>query len=191
MQSVFANYSLNLPKPSNLPILARLNIINALAINALALNFSFDEMYHDDCISPFNVQGPTPPGAVTVLQSGPDNLRPTALQRTIIHHPWIDLFPIAGMRDNILRGLEARLINEDELCSDMMSVENTDDALAPFVIWGESWDARGWEVSTDFLKKWGWLVQGCPEVLEATNFWRGRRKKMKIDLNYYSGPKKT
>ncbi|KAH9227989.1 hypothetical protein K456DRAFT_1926698 [Colletotrichum gloeosporioides 23] len=179
VRSVIVNCSINGPRPSNLPILARLNVINALAINALTLNFPFEEMYHDECISPFNLQGPRPQGAATFLLSVPDGLRPTALQTTIQHHPWIDLFPIPVMRDNILRGIEAGIINKEELCGDMMRVEDADDAVAPFAVWGEAWDVRGWEISPAFLKKWVWLVQGCPEILEATNFWRERRGRTK------------
>ncbi|KAF4810758.1 hypothetical protein CGCSCA5_v010426 [Colletotrichum siamense] len=179
VRSVIASCSINGPRPSNLPILARLNVINALAINALTLNFPFEKMYSDECISPFNIQGPRPQDAATLLLSVPDGLRPTALQTTIQHHPWIDLFPIPVMRDNILRGIEAGTINKEELCGDMMRVEDADDAVAPFAVWGEAWDVRGWEISTAFLTKWGWLVQGCPEVLEATKFWRERRGRTK------------
>lgn len=179
MRSVIVNCSINGPRPSNLPVLARLNVIHALAINALKLNFPFEKTYHNECISPFNFEGPRPQDAATLLLSVPDGLRPTALQTTIQHHPWIDLFPIPVMRDNILRGIEAGIIIKEELCSDMMRVEDADDAVAPFAVWGEAWDVKGWEISTAFLGKWGWLVQGCPEVLEATKFWRERRGRTK------------
>ena len=96
------------------------------------------------------------------------------------HHPWVDLFPIPNLRDNILRGLESGVIAEEKLCSDMMRTENSEDAVAPVVVWGEAWDVTCWEFSTAFFKEWGWLIQDCPEVLEATNVWRGKRGKPKI-----------
>lgn len=32
----------------------------------------------------------------------PGNLRPTALQCEVLHHPWIDLLPVPKMRDNLI-----------------------------------------------------------------------------------------
>ena len=43
------------------------------------------------------------------------------------------------------------------------------------IAWSPPWDIGGWEVSEGFLKKWGWLLRGCGEVLEATNRWRTMR----------------
>jgi hypothetical protein len=32
-----------------------------------------------------------------------------------------------------------------------------------------------WEVSPGFLRKWGWLLNGCEEMLRATDEWRESR----------------
>ncbi|KAJ9141646.1 hypothetical protein NKR23_g7811 [Pleurostoma richardsiae] len=177
------NYSLHLHKPSDLPTLARINVLNALANNALALGIPIKDLQSETCTSPFTFQGPEQPGTVDRSLSAPACLRPTALQRIVPHHPWLDVFPIPAMRDNILLGVERGLVDEDELCGDMMSTEDAGgDAPAPIVVWGESWDVRSWELSASFWRKWGWLVQGCPEALEATNFWREKRGEMKISF---------
>jgi hypothetical protein len=41
-----------------------------------------------------------------------------------------------------------------------------------FLVWGASWDMNGWEVSESFVRKWGFLLKGCPDVIESTNYWR-------------------
>ena len=43
------------------------------------------------------------------------------------------------------------------------------------MVWGDPWDLGNWEVSEGFVGKWGWLLKGCQELVEATNYWRGRR----------------
>lgn len=182
MQRAFPYYSLSIQKPSDLETVARLNVVNAVAINAEALGVRFLDLHRDEYISPFNCHGPQPSGAATPHYYAPGALRPTIVQRTVAHHPWIDLFPIPGMRDNVIRGIDAGLIDEDNLCGDLIRLECSDECLAPLVVWGESWDARSWKFSTEFLTKWSWLIQDCPEVLEATNCWREKRGQMKFEF---------
>jgi hypothetical protein len=183
MQMAFPGYGLSLYRPSDLETLARLNVVNAIAINAAILGVRFEDMYIDECISPFNIQGPRTPDAANRIRNAPRQLRPTVLQTLVTHHPWIDVLPFPCMRDNIIRGLEAGLLDEDELCHDIARHEGSgDDTLAPVVVWGESWDARGWEISTAFLRKWSWLLQGCPEVFQSTNFWREKRGQPKYQF---------
>ncbi|KAH8649743.1 hypothetical protein BGZ60DRAFT_422219 [Tricladium varicosporioides] len=175
-QRIFLQHSLRLQAPSDLPNLVRLNVINALASNAVALSIPFLDLGRDECVSPFNLVGPSSPGT----PSAPDHLRPTALQKTKIHHPWIDIYPFPNFRDNILRAIDAKVIDEDELCSDLFLPEGTDGALAPVVVWGEPSDAMSWEFSPGFVRKWGSLLRGCPEILTGTNLWRQRRGQIKI-----------
>jgi hypothetical protein len=54
-------------------------------------------------------------------------------------------------------------------------VPGPDAAERGVIAWSPPWDISGWEVSEGFLKKWGWLLGGCDEVLEATNPWRRMR----------------
>jgi hypothetical protein len=99
-----------------------------------------------------------------LLDSCPITLRPTQIQKDIIHHPWIDLFPIPQLRDNLLVAMNAGLLDDDELCADLLRVRDCDDGLQ-LLVWGGSWDIRGWEANTAFLK-WGWLMKGCPELCQ-------------------------
>ncbi|KAH7144119.1 hypothetical protein B0J13DRAFT_595705 [Dactylonectria estremocensis] len=43
------------------------------------------------------------------------------------------------------------------------------------VSWSDPWDINGWEVTEAFVEKWGFLLQGCGDVLVATNVWRDMR----------------
>ncbi|CRK23280.1 hypothetical protein BN1708_013652 [Verticillium longisporum] len=168
----FQDYSLNAPRPSQLQLLIRLNVLDGLARNAEALGFPVKGLCADEFISPFNYQDGHRPSS---QPSHPESLSPTAPQRTVRHHPWVDLFPLARLRDNILRGLDSGTIDEDELCSDLLNVEDTNwsDVKKPsLILWGEPWDIKGWEASAAFLRKWGWITQGCPELIEGTDYWR-------------------
>lgn len=74
-------YSLSRPTLGNLPVLACLNLINALAMNAIALDFPFERLYHEDCVSPFNLQGPNQQGVHANSRRVPSSLRPTEVQQ--------------------------------------------------------------------------------------------------------------
>lgn len=179
MQRVSTNWSLNLPTIHDLPFVTRLNTFDALARNALAMNIRREYLETDCHTSIFNQRGPELPGRQLDF---PPDLVPTQLQKAVTHHSWLDLFPIPKLRDNILRGIEAGAFDEDELCSalccDLLAFDTT--ATASLIVWGESWDAAGWEFSPEFFVKWGVLLRGCPEVLETTNFWRHNRGASRI-----------
>lgn len=185
LQRVSTNWGLNLPTPHDLPLVTRLNTFDALARNALMLRIPLEYLESDDYSSVFNHHGPPPPS--TEKPSLPTNLQPTALQQTVTHHSWLDLFPIPKMRDNILRGINSGEYDEDLLCDvlccDLLKFDDTTNAA--LVVWGESWDAAGWEFSAEFFVKWGVLLQGCTEVLETTNYWRQKRgaRRLEYKLN--------
>lgn len=178
MQRVYEEYTIKAPRPNHLQVLIRLNALNAVTLNAIAMGFVVEGLCHDDTISPFSMEGPRLPdsGQSWELSQCPKSLHPTTLQRTVSHHPWIDLFPFPAFRDNIIQGMTAGFLDEDDLCRDLLEVEEaTQDETEALLIWGESWDANAWEASIGFLKKWGWLVRGSPELLKATNIWRTKR----------------
>lgn len=175
LQRAFTHWGLNLPTTLDLPLVSRLNTFDALARNALLLHIPLEYLETDEHASVFNLRGPSQP--LSERPNFPTHLRPTTLQRTITHHSWLDLFPIPGMRDNILRGIEAGVYDEDELCNSLCCdlLDFGSDAKAALLVWGESWDPTAWEFSAEFFAKWGVILRGCPEVLDATNFWRQKR----------------
>ncbi|KAI0010142.1 hypothetical protein F4779DRAFT_616872 [Xylariaceae sp. FL0662B] len=107
----------------------------------------------------------------------PESLRPTALQRSTPHEPWIDLIPDRQMRDNAILAMIG-LIGYDNVAADMTGgicgdVEQIEIDGTP--IWKDPWSVEGWELTEGFIKKWPFLVKGCWKWLESTNRWRAIR----------------
>ncbi|KAJ4147207.1 hypothetical protein LMH87_001747 [Akanthomyces muscarius] len=158
----------------------RYNIYQAMLVNATYLGLTM-ELLREDIISPFNVIGPATFG----FGAGdlPPSLRPTALQRQIVHHPWVDLCPMPSLRDALLLG--AAVYDEDELCHDLfIGAGNGSEHQAGLVVWGESWDPTAYELSEAILEKWQWLLAGCTDVLESTNSWRAKRCARPLRLGF-------
>ena len=108
----------------------------------------------------------------------PSALLPTTLQQSVPHGDWIDLFPCPVGRDRLIRA--AGTFDEDDLWADCIGglYEGfPDDEIERrgIVAWSPPWDITGWEMTEGFLEKWGWLFNGLPGALEATNRWRMER----------------
>lgn len=154
------------PRVDQLLTLIQFNVFRALISNTSALGFTMDWL-EEDAISPWNST------SGSVISSCPASLRPTAIQRTIPHHPWIDLFPIPQMRDNML--LAGDSYDEYELCNDLVDFCDVPNEKTGLIVWGEPWDPSGWEMSESFLSRWRWVVNGCVGLLASTNYWRAQR----------------
>ncbi|KAF5573961.1 Aryl-alcohol dehydrogenase [Fusarium pseudocircinatum] len=178
LKRAYSEYVLHAPRPSSLPLLIRINLLNALAFNASKLPMSSRGLCCADLISPFNLTGPLQLDEPQLSgENNPLCLRPTPLQKSVVHHPWIDLLPFAALRDNMLRYLAQGILDDDELCHDILGLhgDTLDDSPA-MIVWGEPSDSSSWEVNPTFLRKWGWLVKGCPQIIKSTNAWRLRRR---------------
>lgn len=149
--------------------LVHFNVFRALVSNTSSMGFTM-EWLNEDAESPFNAPQP---GSSIVSASCPSSLSPTDLQRTVAHHPWIDLFPFPRMRDNLL--LAGDSYDEDQLCIDLVEFCHVPCEQMGLIVWGEPDDPRGWEVSESFLKRWGWVIKGCHELFAATNYRRAER----------------
>lgn len=40
------------------------------------------------------------------------------------------------------------------------------------LVWNDPWDVNGWKLTDGFVKRWGFLVEGCHEIYRSTNQWR-------------------
>ncbi|KAI9368689.1 hypothetical protein BJX61DRAFT_537053 [Aspergillus egyptiacus] len=176
MAQFYSSYQLNSPSADHLLSLTRINVHRAFVSNMLTLGITWEWMA-DDSISPLSMASPG--GSFLDLGHAvvplPDSLRPTPLQRNHVHHTWIDLFPCPIMRDNLIR--VGNDWDDEELCTDIMGFWDGTTATGPFglIIWGEPSDLRSWEITEGFLRKWGWVVHGCVELMWSTNYWRARR----------------
>ncbi|PYI35348.1 hypothetical protein BP00DRAFT_442871 [Aspergillus indologenus CBS 114.80] len=163
--AAYARYHAADPCLDHLFTLSKFNVLRAFVDNMAALGLSIEAM-GDDVISPFNMTAPGNPSR----QSLPASLFPTSTQCTISHHPWLDCFPFPRMRDNLVQA--AGSFNDCELCTDIVDPTNGDIGM---MVWGDPWLPQSWEVSQLFVAKWAWVIQGCPEIIVHSNYWRGRR----------------
>ncbi|KAJ6096997.1 Concanavalin A-like lectin/glucanase subgroup [Penicillium sp. IBT 16267x] len=176
----YQSYILGSPSADHLLKLTKLNVFRAFGHNMRLIGTNLDEM-NDDTISIFNTFLPSP--LPKIGESSPDqtteshlpvSLRPTKIQRTVPHHPWLDFFPIPKMRDNLIQAGDEW--NDEELCLEIMGFwTNGSSEDVGLIVWGDPWDVSNWELTEPFLKKWLWVVRGCPELMNSTNAWRAKR----------------
>ncbi|GFF51497.1 hypothetical protein IFM46972_09310 [Aspergillus udagawae] len=160
----------------------RLNVMRALHINLEVLGYRPGDIT-DDAQSVFTVQGPSHlPGRNTSEVKLPPALKPTAIQRTVPHHPWLDLIPFPYMRDTLI--LTQDFIDEAQLCRDLSgqgesAVQRSGREVGigetGILVWKDPWDPSGWEVTETFLRFWGWTIRDCRDLFRSTNAWRSRR----------------
>ncbi|KAL2793493.1 hypothetical protein BJX66DRAFT_306012 [Aspergillus keveii] len=158
--------------------LTRLNFLRALHVNIDVLGYSAAEM-HDDAQSPFGVPSAAKPGYSDV-EKLPVALRPTVVQLSTPHHPWLDLIPFPQLRDNLI--LLGESLDDTQLCFDMSGRGTAagvpDNRLGNaggetgVIVWRDPWDPSGWEVTETFLRRWGWVLRDCTEVMRVTDRWR-------------------
>ncbi|KAI9035691.1 DUF3425 domain-containing protein [Aspergillus affinis] len=162
-------YALGSPRTDLLLNLISLNFTRALMENTRILGLTSDQL-HDDAISPFNIAGPWVDATLYTL---PVNLQPTAIQRSIPHHPWLDLLPVPQMRDNLI--LAGDFEEEAQLCLDMKGNGSAPSGRSGVIVWSDPWDPAGWEVTESFVRSWGWVISNCYDLALSTNRWRAKR----------------
>jgi hypothetical protein len=170
----YTSYTQGRPRLSHLCLLTQYNLSTALQRNADILGVKA-QYFECEGVSPFTEQESMAGLASPLFKEWPANLAPTQLQRSIEHHPWVDVFPWPRLRDNMLQAFEYPAIcDEDEMCHDLVEYGDLD-SKAFLVVWGDAWDFRNWEVTPEFLGRWGWLLSGCEDFLDSTNYWRAKR----------------
>ncbi|KAJ5578451.1 uncharacterized protein N7459_007415 [Penicillium hispanicum] len=162
------HYSMGSPRTDLLLDLIQFNFTRALMENTRVLGLRSDQL-HDDAISPFNTAGPWPDDSLLTL---PVDLQPTVIQRSIPHHPWLDLLPVPQMRDNLILAGD---FEETQLCLDMKGSGSTRSQRSGIIVWSDPWDPAGWEVTAPFARSWGWVIRDCHDLAHSTNRWRAKR----------------
>ena len=163
------------PRADHLLTLAKLNVFRAFLHNIAALGYSREWM-SDDALSRFSISGPHP--MAVPLSNIPSSLHPTELQQSQPHHPWLDSFPFARLRDNLIQNEDS--MDDFQFCRDLMGFWTMPSEENCMLVWGNPWDPMNWEVTEVFLRKWGWLIKGCPEILWSTNYWRLQRGEKRL-----------
>ncbi|KAL4874474.1 hypothetical protein BJY04DRAFT_203844 [Aspergillus karnatakaensis] len=168
-QRAVESYVHGSPSADHLLTLCKVNVFRAFMSNMLTLGMSpGPEWMDDDALSPFGTQLP----GYVAPDELPVSLRPTKLQTRVVHHPWLDFFPFPRIRDNLILAGD---FDDHPLCLDIMGFWEVKEESCGLLVWGDPTDPRNWEVSENFLRRWPWVVAGCPELLESTNRWRSSR----------------
>ncbi|KAL2820136.1 hypothetical protein BDW59DRAFT_174595 [Aspergillus cavernicola] len=157
------------PAVDQLLSLTRANVYRAFLTNIALLGLPVDGLCERKILSPFNLVGPIQ----SFMETLPKALHPTATQRSLQHHPWVDFFPHAQIRDNLIRAQNR--YDKHQFCLDILGFWDPGSPENMLLVWGEPYDPANWEVTESFIKKWGWVIQGCPDILYSSNRWRARR----------------
>jgi hypothetical protein len=162
------------PRTDMLINLVQFNTTKALVMNARFIGVTKELMAPES-------QSQLASGSVGVsaYNSLPPSLRPTHLQLTISHHPWIDTLPLPEIRDNLLRRDE-NSYDKQELCRDLRGFQAVADGYGGMIVWGAPWDSQGWEVTDAFATKWPWVINGCQQLLKSTSYWRKVRNEHSV-----------
>jgi hypothetical protein len=151
--------------------LGKLNVFRAFVRNIAALGYTREWMT-DDALSYFSINRPhhAPAALVTSWTSLPASLRRTKLQQSQPHHPWLDFFPFAQLRDNPIHHEDT--MDDSSFCRGLMGFWNMPEEDNCILVWGNPWDPMCWEITETFLRKWGWLIKACPGIIWSTYYWR-------------------
>lgn len=170
------------PSSDHLLWIMQFNIMRAFGTITSILGLSPTDLLEDDTLSPFSPSLARETSARHLHHIPiPESISPTGLQKSTPHHPWIDILPFPQMRDNLLR-LEAgsstavrkHQYDADSICHWMVGLDASQKESG-LILWGEPWDVAAWEVTADFLREWGWTLDGCFELFRSTNHWRKKR----------------
>jgi hypothetical protein len=126
-----------------------------------------------------------PPLPIPLPVSIPPSFEPTELQRLHSHDPLISSVPSPSMRDNLI--LHAERYDMNALASDIYGglfdgFSNADNRGV--MVWGEPWRSDSWEISEGFASRWGFLINGCTDLIESTNRWRSKRGEERLVIEW-------
>ncbi|KAI5369507.1 hypothetical protein Slin15195_G003830 [Septoria linicola] len=107
-------------------------------------------------------------------------LNPIAAQYQVPHDLIFDILPHPRLRYNILKAIVASQIDATALSNDLRLSGALDLVCGSWqrcglIVWGAPGEIQSWEISIGFLRRWGFLLQGCEDLLAVTNAWRAQR----------------
>jgi hypothetical protein len=124
-------------------------------------------------------------------QTIPASLTQVELQHQVPHDPIIDTIPHPRLRFNILRAIATRQLDGEQLSrcirgSGSFEISNGSRERFGLVVWSAAEQLASWEVSEAFFTKHPTLLQGCEDLIAATNVWRTRRGERPFELRFGS-----
>ena len=110
----------------------------------------------------------------------PAALQPVRLQLEVPHDPIFDIIPHPRFRFNILKAIATQQADGRALSNCIRASGALENVQGQWqrggvVVWSSPEQLSSWELSESFVGRWGFLLEGCAELLAATNAWRTRR----------------
>ena len=110
----------------------------------------------------------------------PASLTPIDAQHQLPHDPIIDIIPHARLRYNILRATASGQLDSTDFtkclrASGSLELLNGSWQRGGVVVWSFPEQVASWELSEPFLRRWAFLLEGCEDLIAATNCWRSKR----------------
>lgn len=107
-------------------------------------------------------------------------LQPVQLQYQVVHDPIIDGIPHPRLRYNILRAIAAGQMDATTFANDLRASGALTNVQGQWmrggmVVWSSPEQLASWELSELWIRRFSQLLQGCDDLLAATNAWRSRR----------------
>lgn len=164
-------------------------LADAIQIHLRHLAISMEQLLNKAARSPFvgyhdpygNFVGPgyEVEQVIARIRVSMPSLAPLEIQRSVPHHPYIDLMPFPEFRQAILEQLRDNpySINQVELCQDLEDGGLRLRGQYPY-------QPTGYELTEAFAAKWGYLFLG-EQVIAATNFWRGLRNERPLRVENF------
>ena len=108
----------------------------------------------------------------------PANLRPTANQKLIPHHPVLDILAWPTVRDKMILVFSQPPEVRPPIAASPMAlidfVYDVEDSAEGVRIWGDDpYDAENWEAGEAVFKKWWWALDSS--IIGKSNDWRKER----------------
>ncbi|EPS38041.1 hypothetical protein H072_8271 [Dactylellina haptotyla CBS 200.50] len=177
----FTSTSFNFPDEANLSIPA-FSLLRACTMIAQRLKVSH-LLWDFTATSPFY-------GSTSIQHHElPADIRPTATQLTVPHHPMLDLLPWPKVRDRLITTFnmdqsmwpvyESERLDLLRLIYDMENSEE-DGCEGVRVNGTNAFDGSGWEVGQKFFTIWWWALDR--DVIGRSNYWRSQRGDPKLTL---------
>lgn len=148
--------------------LTRLNSLRGILANMYTLDIQLPEMEDDAAISSFNKAWDQSSKRAMTL---PPSLQPTEYQLSQPHHPWFDVLPFPKLRETLIA--RQGEYDDTELCIDMLGMDEA--TSVGLLVWRDPWDPAAWEMTEQFVRKWGWLFKSSLELRSSTTQWRSLR----------------
>lgn len=176
--------------------LVRTSTLQAYLSNAnamMTIGLSIPALYDESATSPFyRPYISASQGVEAILATYTSkvvvHLKPTALQITSFHHPWLDLIPFPTMRERLLK-----LLSMTPPMIDVMEFKSDVFLKNGLFCWrasekngsGQPWDMRSWEAEPWFLRKW-WMLMGGEDadIWNQTRWWRSMRGEEEVNLQW-------